>query len=120
MARASSRLDREPGPRRWRDFRPSVWTFVAPVALVACAFVIVSIARDAGWTRRGHSSTPARTTGAGAPSQAGAAILYRAKKGDTLTAIAVRFGISVERLRTLNPKLPADGSLPVGRRIRLR
>jgi LysM repeat protein len=97
-----------------------VWTFVAPVALVACAFVIVSIARDAGWTRRGHSSTPARKTGAGAPSQAGAAILYRAKKGDTLTAIAVRFGISVERLRTLNPKLPADGSLPVGRRIRLR
>jgi hypothetical protein len=120
MARTSSRLEREPGPRRWRDFRPSVWTFVAPVALVACAFVIVSIARDAGWTRRGNPSTPVRTTGAAASSQAGAAILYRAKKGDTLTGIAVRFGISVEKLRTLNPKLPADGSLPLGRRIRLR
>jgi LysM repeat protein len=120
MARASSRLDREPRPRRWRDFRPSVWTFVAPVALVVCAFVIVSIASDAGWTQRGHSNRPTRTTGAASSSQAGAAILYRAKKGDTLTAIAVRFGISVERLRALNPKLPADGSLPVGRRIRLR
>ena len=120
MGRASSRLDRDAGPRRWRDFRPSVWTFVAPVALMACAFVIVSIARDAGWTRRGNSNTPARTTGGSASSQAGAAILYRAKRGDTLTAIAVRFGISVERLRTLNPRLPADGSLPVGRRIRLR
>jgi LysM repeat protein len=97
-----------------------VWTFVAPVALVVCAVVIVSIARDAGWTRRGNSNKPARTTGAPASSQAGAAILYRAKKGDTLTAIAVRFGISVASLRTLNPKLPADGSLPVGRRIRLR
>jgi LysM repeat protein len=97
-----------------------VWTFVAPVALVVCAVVIVSIARDAGWTRRGNSNKPARTTGAAASSQAGAAILYRAKKGDTLTAIAVRFGISVASLRTLNPKLPADGSLPVGRRIRLR
>jgi LysM repeat protein len=120
MARASSRLDREPRSRRWRDFRPSVWTFVAPVALVVCAVVIVSIARDAGWTRRGNSNKPARTTGAPASSQAGAAILYRAKRGDTLTAIAVRFGISVASLRTLNPKLPADGSLPVGRRIRLR
>lgn len=120
MARASGNLDRELRPRRWRDFRPSVWTFVAPVALVACAFVIVSIASDAGWTHRDHTKTTVRTTGAARPAQTGAAILYRAKKGDTLTAIAVRFGISVETLRALNPKLPADGSLPLGRRIRLR
>jgi LysM repeat protein len=120
MARASGNLDRELRPRRWRDFRPSVWTFVAPVALVACAFVIVSIASDAGWTQRGHTKPRTRTTGAAGSTQTGAAILYRAKRGDTLTAIAVRFGISVQSLRTLNPKLPADGSLPVGRRIRLR
>jgi LysM repeat protein len=120
MARASSKLDLEPRHRRWRDFRPSVWTFVAPVALVACAFVIASIASDAGWTHRGHAKAPTRTTGAARTTEPGAAILYRAKRGDTLTVVAVRFGIAVDRLRTLNPKVPADGSLPVGRRIRLR
>jgi hypothetical protein len=120
MPRASSSYKLEDRPQSWRDFRPSIWTFVAPVALAVCVFVIVSIARDAGWTGRGHTAKPTRTTGSGASNQAGAAILYRAKKGDTLTSIAVRFGISVERLRTLNPKAPADGAVPTGRRIRLR
>jgi len=120
MARASSTAELEDQPRGWRSFRPSVWTFVAPVALALCVFVILSIARDAGWTGRGHTTRPTRTTGSGASTQAGGAILYRAKKGDTLMAIAVRFGISVESLRTLNPKVPADGALPTGRRIRLR
>jgi hypothetical protein len=120
MARGTPHADLERRQRRWRDFRPSVWTFVAPVALAACALVILSIARDAGWTKRGHTTTVARTTGAAESTQSGGAILYRVKKGETLTAIAVRFGISVESLRTLNPKLPADGSLPPGRRIRLR
>jgi hypothetical protein len=120
MARASSSDELEDRPQSWRDFRPSIWTFVAPVALAVCVLVIVSIARDAGWTRHGHPARPTRTTGSGTSSQAGAAILYRARRGDTLTSIAVRFGISVERLRTLNPKAPADGGVPPGRRIRLR
>jgi hypothetical protein len=120
MARTSSTLELDDRPAGWRSFRPSIWTFVAPVALVVCVFVILSIARDAGWTGRGHTAKTTRTTGSGGTTQAGGAILYRAKKGDTLTTIAVRFGISVESLRTLNPKVPADGTLPTGRRIRLR
>ena len=120
MPRASRGYELEDRPQSWRDFRPSIWTFVAPVALAVCVFVIVSIARDAGWTRHGHAAKPARTTGSGASNQGGAAILYRSRRGDTLTSIAVRFGISVERLRTLNPKAPADGAVPTGRRIRLR
>ena len=110
-------LDDRPKRRR---FRFSVWTIVAPVALALCVFVILSIAGDAGWTGRGSSKQPVRTTGAGASTQAGGQILYRAKKGETLMVIAVRYGISLESLRTLNPKLPKDGSLPAGRRIRLR
>jgi hypothetical protein len=120
MARSTSHADPERRHRRFRDFRPSVWTFVAPVAVLACVVVIVSIASDAGWTHRGHAAKVARTTGRTGSAQAGGAILYRAKKGDTLTSIAVRFGISVESLRALNPKLPADGALPVGRRVQLR
>jgi hypothetical protein len=103
-----------------RRFPFSIWTVVAPVALAACVFVIVSIASDAGWTRRGQETTVTRTTGSAGSSQAGGAILYRVKRGETLTMIAVRFGISLERIKALNPKLPADGSVPAGRRIRLR
>jgi hypothetical protein len=120
MPRTSSTAKLEDRPQSWRTFRPSIWTFVAPVALAACVFVILSIARDAGWTGRGHAVKQTRTIGSGSSSQAGGAILYRAKPGDTLMAIAVRFGISVESLRALNPKVPADGAVPTGRRIRLR
>jgi hypothetical protein len=119
MAPTSTReLDDRP-KRRW-SFRPSVWTFVAPAALAACVLVIFAIARDAGWTERGHTSRTSTTSSSGGATQTGGAILYRAKKGETLMVIAVRFGISLDSLRALNPKLPADGKLPVGRRIRLR
>lgn len=120
MARSSTPKLDEHQPVRRRRFRFSVWTIVAPVALAACVLVIVSIARDAGWTGRDDTKTVPRTTTGGTSPQAGAAILYRAKKGETLIVIAVRFGISLESLRKLNPNLPKDGSLPTGRRIRLR
>jgi hypothetical protein len=120
MARASTPKLEGHRPAKRRRFHFSVWTIVAPVALAACVFVIVSIARDAGWTGRDTSKTVARTTSSGTSSQAGAAILYRARTGDTLMDIAVRFGISIDSLRRLNPKLPKNGSLPTGRRIRLR
>lgn len=120
MARGTPHADLDGRPRRFRDFRPSVWTFVAPVAVLACVVVIVSIASDAGWTHRGHAAKVVQTTNGGGATQAGGAILYHAKKGDTLTSIAVRFGISIESLRSLNPKLPADGALPTGRRVQLR
>jgi LysM repeat protein len=120
MARLSTPKLEDHGSRRRRRFHFSIWTIVAPVALAACVFVIVSIASDAGWTGRDHTETVVRTTGGGTSTQAGAAILYRVKKGETLMGIAVRFGISIESLRTLNPKLPRNGSLPAGRRIRLR
>jgi LysM repeat protein len=117
MARATSpQLDDRPKRRR---FHFSVWTIVAPVALAVCVFVIVSIASDAGWTGRGSTKQPVRTS-TSTSTQAGGEILYRARKGETLMIVAVRYGISLERLRVLNPKLPKDGSLPAGRRIRLR
>jgi LysM repeat protein len=120
MARSTPHADLDGRRRRWRDFRPSVWTFVAPVAVLVCVVVIASIASDAGWTHRGHAAKIVRTTSGAGSTQTGGAILYRAKRGDTLTSIAVRFGISIESLRALNPKLPADGALPTGRRVQLR
>jgi hypothetical protein len=123
MARASANAELdEPGTRR-RGFQPSVWTFVAPVALVACVFVILAIAREAGWTKRHHPTRVTSTTsssGASAGTASGAAILVRPHKGETLMDIAVRYGISIGSLRTLNPKAPTTGALPTTRRVRLR
>jgi LysM domain len=123
MARASVNAEPDDHGSRRRGFRPSVWTFVAPVALAACVLVIVAIAREAGWTERHHAPRVVRTTlssTARGGSQAGAAILVRPHKGETLMDIAVRYGISIERLRALNPKATTTGALPTTRRVRLR
>jgi LysM domain len=118
-------VNAEPDDRRARrrGFQPSVWTFVAPFALAACVLVIVVIAREAGWIDRHHAPRVARTTsgsGTSGAGQAGASILVRAHKGETLMDIAVRYGISIARLRALNPKAPTTGALPTSRRVRLR
>jgi hypothetical protein len=123
MARASVNAEPEDRGARRRGFQPSVWTFVAPVALAACVLVIVAIAREAGWTKRHHAAPVARTTSTSSSSggtQAGAAILVRPHKGETLMDIAVRYGISIGRLHALNPEAPTTGALPTSPRVRLR
>jgi hypothetical protein len=107
-----------------RRFQWSVWTIVAPVALAVCVLVIATIVRQAGWLHHAHA--PKAAPGKRAPSStagspgSGTAILYRAHKGDTLSDIAVRFGISLDRLHALNPTIPLGKALPASRRIRLR
>ncbi len=122
MARASANADPDDRIGRRRGFQASVWTFVAPVALAACVFVIVAIAREAGWIDRHHAARLTRTTSGSSATggQAGAAILVRPHKGETLMDIAVRYGVSIDRLRELNPKAPTAGTLPTTRRVRLR
>lgn len=119
MARATSTP--ELSSRRPR-FQWSVWTFVAPVALALCVLVIYAIAHGAGWLEHGKPA-PAKVAPHPRPanvSSTATAMLYRPRKGDTLTDIAVRFGVSLSGLRALNPKLPVDRALPTGHRIRLR
>ncbi len=122
MARAPANADPDDRIGRRRGFQPSVWTFFAPIALAVCVLVIFVIAREAGWIDRHHAASPTRTTtgSSAAGSQAGAAILVRPHKGETLMDIAVRYGISIDRLRALNPKAPTSGELPTTRRVRLR
>jgi hypothetical protein len=107
-----------------RRFSWSVWTIVAPVALAACVLVIVTIVRQAGWLHHAHppKAAPARKPAGIATGGASSttAILYRARKGETLSDIAVRFGISLDRLHALNPTVPLAKALPASRRIRLR
>jgi hypothetical protein len=122
MARAPANADPDGRIRRRRGFQPSVWTFFAPIALAVCVLVILAIAREAGWIDRHHAEAPTRTTSGSSATgdQAGTAILVRPHRGETLMDIAVRYGISIGRLRALNPKAPTTGDLPTIRRVRLR
>ncbi|MEO9174821.1 MAG: LysM domain-containing protein [Gaiellales bacterium] len=123
MARATTTPRLHDDSRRPR-FSWSVWTFVAPVALAVCVLVIYTIAHQAGWLHRKHparvSPTATHPSKAASSSGSSAAILYRPRAGDTLTAIAVRFGISLDQLHALNPKAPLTKALPSSPRIRLR
>ena len=65
----------------------------------------------------GRSATsrtaPARLATAAAPAT------YRVKRGDTLSEIAVRYGLTEARLRQLN-RLPASGDVQAGKVLKLR
>ncbi len=120
--------------RRGRhEFRLTVWTFVAPVALVAAVLVVVNIAQDViedrsnvEATLQSASARPAGgTTSAGAegPSTAGGGggqqrRFYVIEPGDTLSDIAARFDTTEERLQELNEDIDPLALRP-GQRIRI-
>jgi LysM repeat protein len=116
-----------------RRSRFSIWTLVAPIALLAAVSVIVVIARGAGWvgqttetattadtvsgtatTSRSHTTTGGKTGGGNQTR-----IYYTIRSGDTLEAIAVRYGTTIAKLEALNPGVDPQG-LHIGQRLRLR
>lgn len=116
--------------RRRHEIRWSVWTFVAPVALVVVAIVVVSVVRgavdDARTAERDGGTTAAATTGAGATTGEGATTdgapakrrTYTVRAGETLSDIAERFGTTVEAILALNKDLDPNAIQP-GQRIRV-
>ena len=125
--------------------RYSAWTFVAPVVLLVAVLVVVNVLQDAladgsSSDRSGEAARVAATTveddaAAGgattgrAPAASGADTApartaapaprtYVVRSGDTLGAIAERFGTSTERLRALNPDLDPTAMQP-GDRVRV-
>jgi hypothetical protein len=131
------RLTDEKRRRRGRS-RFSIWTLVAPIALLASVSVIVVIARGAGWvgpdteatiftTTRSTATTSTAATGTGAgttttsttTSTTATKIFYTIRSGDTLEAVAVRYGTTVPKLLALNPGVNPN-TLSIGQRIRLR
>jgi LysM repeat protein len=118
--------------RRGRhEFRLTVWTFVAPVALVIAVLVVINIAEEVLADRsavEAKLAEPGQTAGrsatdaegeSGATTQAqGGRKTYRIKAGDTLSGIAAEFDTTQERLQELNPDLDPL-SLRPGQRIRV-
>jgi LysM repeat protein len=115
-------------PRR----SPARW--LAPLALVAAALALLvvltssssnqptqdsaPITAPTGSTpkRRATTSTPAAATGTTGTTPAQKT--YTVQAGDILATVSQKTGVSVERLRQLNPGLDAN-AMTVGQRIKL-
>ncbi len=109
--------------RRRRLSEYSMWTFVAPVALVVAVVIVVSVVSGAVQRSRSTSSgksspaatsttTPIVSTGPGKKAY------YRVRPGDTLATIAARLGVDVDTLYQLNPNID-EFNLQPGQRLRV-
>jgi LysM repeat protein len=109
--------------------RRSPARFLAPlflIAVIVAAMIVVQDGRkgtgdaSTSTTQNGSSSTTrsGKTSTTSKSSKASKAKTYTVKSGDSLSGVAVRTGVSIERIQQLNPKLDAQ-SLQVGQKIKL-
>jgi LysM repeat protein len=100
--------------------------FLAPIALVACAFALYTVVDDAR-TGGGDSAsqTPAKSsTPAGSKSSSSSKKtkrkrkVYTVKSGDTASGIAEKTGVSLDTMKKLNKHFDPQTLTP-GQRIRL-
>jgi LysM repeat protein len=86
---------------------------VAPVAFLILVVALVTVVLESGITKKGSSSSP--TASASTPA---ATVLYKVKKGDTLSGIAVKKNTNTQTLIDLNPGLN-ENTLSVGQKIKV-
>jgi LysM repeat protein len=105
---------------------PARW--LAPVALVTCAFAVyLVVSAGSHGSGPGASGSPARSvprtsTGSQRPKTSTrkpkAARTYTVQPGDTLSAIAAKTGVALARIEALNPQADTQ-SLQTGQKIKL-
>jgi LysM repeat protein len=88
--------------------------YLAPTALVAfIVVVVVLVSSSSGGTHRSSSTSDAPAAAHRVHHR-----FYRVHAGDTLSQVALKTGVSVQRLDQLNPRLDPNALRP-GQRIRL-
>jgi LysM repeat protein len=109
---------------------PARW--LAPIALVACAVAVYTVVNatllssdePASKAAVSKSSTTSKSRTVSERSKTSKRRstrrrrTYTVKSGDTLSSIAVKTGVSLERIQALNPKLDSQ-SLQTGQRVKL-
>jgi LysM repeat protein len=101
---------------------PARW--LAPIALVTVAVAVYAVVDNTllknDTSSKGSTSTQQTkpTKKATTSKKARKRRMYTVRSGDTLSAIAVKTGVSLDTLQRLNPKLDAD-TLHAGQRVRL-
>jgi LysM repeat protein len=100
---------------------PARW--LAPIAVLACAFAVYTLVHKGleGSTSSTTSSkqTTKAASGSGKASRKKHRRRYVVKSGDTLSAISAKTGVSLETIQRLNPGLDAQ-SLHAGEKVKLR
>ena len=101
--------------------RFSVWSIVAPIALIGVFALAVLLVLGALDTPPPPADAPAATATADTGPRIDPSVpaTYVIRKGDTLSDIADRYGLTSDWIVSLNPQLDPV-SLPIGRRINLR
>ena len=99
--------------------RFSIWSVVAPLGVVAVAAVAVLLVLGALHAPPPPKERPAATAAAAPKLDASVPATYRVRKGDTLSGIAERYGVSTDWILSLNPQLDPM-ALAIGQRINLR
>ena len=104
--------------------RRSPARFLAPIALVAVAVALYSVAKDPSKSSESNSNGANPTATATSTSKSSAKKKtskkrksYTVKAGDTLSGIAEKTGVSLETLNDLNPDVD---TLSPGQKLRLR
>jgi LysM repeat protein len=105
---------------------PARW--LAPIALVACVAAVYSVVNatlsdEPSATPTASTATTATTGTSGDGTKSSKRRTkrrrtYIVKAGDTLSAISIKTGVSLERIQALNPKLDSQ-SLQTGERVKL-
>jgi LysM repeat protein len=107
-----------------RRHSPGRW--LAPLALVACAVAVYTVVHNGlkddtsskATSTIEHSGTTSTTKAKDGKSAAKRRRFYTVQSGDTLSAIALKTGVSLATIQRLNPKLDAQ-SLRTGQKIKL-
>lgn len=102
------------------DRRFSIWTILAPLGLIGVLIVALMLVRDALEPQSPAAAEPTVTATATTPTlDASVPAFYSIRRGDTLSAIAERYGVTTDYIVQLNPNLNPM-ALAVHAKIRLR
>jgi LysM repeat protein len=95
----------------------------APVVFLVAVVVLISIVSQSG-VINGQADPAVAPTPAATKTQSGGNAspsvykVYVVKSGDTMSGIAVKFGVSTSELQALNPKL-SSSTLVIGTKIKV-
>ena len=110
----SQGLAAPPAPRRRSRH---VARYVAPVVFLAVVLGLMAVIVKSGILDP-KSGAVASPSASASPSPSAKPIVYKIKKDDTLSSIAVKFGTTVDAILVLNPDLSLN-NLRVGQKIKV-
>lgn len=100
--------------------RFSIWTILAPLGLIAVFVVALMLVRGALEPPSPAAAEPTVTATAPTPTvDASVPAIYSIRKGDTLSTIADRYGLTTDYIVELNPNLNPM-ALTIHAKVRLR